>query len=330
MKHAGLKVIAGSIAALLMGALIFGAGFEATATAFYWMKGAPGKLIDIGGYRLYLQCQGAGTPTIVFDGGLGDASDVWRDIVGSVTRQSRTCLFDRAGLGRSDIGPRPRTAVQMATELHSLLHAGGEPSPYLLVAHSMAGYNARVYASRYPSEVAGMLLLDVAHPDQNILESVSANQDRTDFMRKQKLWAELAPLGITRLLGHCKWSPQHCGRSYWTTIEEFGPFNDISPGQVRSAGDLGAMPLIVLAHDPELAIRDDPTETVHHDEQADLEMQRQLARLSSQGCMVIARGSRHYVQDDRPDLVLKSLAALLADIRLSDPHKVQTWCPESR
>ena len=189
-------------------------------------------------------------------------------------------------------------------------HAAGEKAPFLLVAHSMAGYNARLFVSQNPKDVTGVLLLDVAHPDQNQRESQASNDDRHDFIRRQVWWARLAPFGITRIMGHCKWSPQDCARSYRTTVDEFGPFNDISPEQVRRAGNLGNIPLVVIAHDPELQIRDDPGAVTRRDAAAELEMQKELGQLSSRSCFLIAKGSRHYVQDDRPDLVVGSLKML--------------------
>ncbi len=267
-------------------------------------------MIELGSYRQYLDCRGHGTPTIVFDSGLGDASDVWGAIQMQASMFTRACMFDRLGLGWSDDPQQPRNAAQMARELRLLLAAAGEKAPFLLVAHSMAGYNARLFVSQNPKDVTGVLLLDVAHPDQNQRESQASNDDRHDFIRRQIWWARLAPFGITRIMGHCKWSPQDCARSYRTTVDEFGPFNEISPEQVRRAGNLGNIPLVVIAHDPELQIRDDPGAVTRRDAAAELEMQKELGQLSSRSCFLIAKGSRHYVQDDRPDLVVGSLKML--------------------
>jgi pimeloyl-ACP methyl ester carboxylesterase len=304
--------------ALIVVSALLGLGYETLATSRYRSRGMPGKLVDVGGYREYIHCLGTGQPTIVLDSGLGDASDVWRGIQGQVAEYSRTCVFDRPGLGWSDDGPDPRSSGMAATELHTLLDRSGEKGPYLLVAHSMAGYDTRIFASKYAGVVSGVLLLDVAHPDQNERESAYALRDRGDFMTKQAWWGRLGPFGITRLLGHCEWSPQDCTRSYWTTLKEFDAFNKISPGQVREAGNLGSIPLIVISHDPNLEMARDPSEHTRKDEVLDAQLQEELAQLSTKGCLMVAVGSGHYIQDDRSDLVLSSIKKLVEASRSPD------------
>jgi pimeloyl-ACP methyl ester carboxylesterase len=259
---------------------LLGLGYETLATSRYRSRGMPGKLVDVGGYREYIHCLGTG-------------------------------VFDRPGLGWSDDGPDPRSSGMAATELHTLLDRSGEKGPYVLVAHSMAGYDTRIFASKYMGAVSGVLLLDVAHPDQNERESAYALTDRDDFMTKQAWWGRLGPFGVTRLLGHCQWSPQDCTRSYWTTLKEFDAFNKISPAQVREAGNLGSIPLIVISHDPNLEMARDPSEHTRKDEVVDAQLQRELAQLSTKGCLIVAVGSGHYIQDDRSDLVLSSIKKLV-------------------
>jgi pimeloyl-ACP methyl ester carboxylesterase len=315
---------------LVLVAVIAAAGsiYEALSTFSYRQHQPPGRLVNVAGYRQYIYCQGNGSPEIIFDGGLGDASDVWRDIHAKAAAISRACVFDRLGLGWSDTGPAPRSAMQISKEFRALLAASGEQGPYILVAHSMAGYNARTFASQNLKDVSGILLLDVAHPDQNARESEAANKDRNEFIKKQGWWARLGPFGITRILGHCEWSPQDCGRSYQTTVDEFGPFNTISPAQVRAAGNLGNVPLIVLSHDPDLEIRLDPSEVHRRDEAVDFKMQEELSELSTLGCHIVAEGSKHYIQDDRPDLVLKSLRILVEQSRPGVTDAFKRRCAE--
>ena len=304
------KVLWFLVIVLAVGVLT-GMSYEALATQRSRSRGAPGRLVEVGGYRLYIDCQGRGSPTVVIDSGLGDASDVWSELHPKFAELTRTCVYDRAGLGRSDNGPLPRSSDQIVKELHTLLTNAGESGPFLFVAHSMAGYDARIFAHRFPSELAGLLLLDVAHPDQNARESAAANKDRNDFMIRQAWYGRLAPFGITRLLGRCEFHPQDCSRSFRTTLEEYDAFTNISPAQVRATGNLGDLPLIVIAHDPAAEIALDPSAQARQDEAIDLQMQRELSELSKRGCLLIAVGSRHYIQDSRPDLVLKSLERLV-------------------
>jgi hypothetical protein len=105
----------------------------------------------------------------------------------------------------------------------------------------------------------------------------------------------------------CEFHPQDCSRIFRTTLEEYDAFTNISPAQVRATGNLGELPLIVIAHDPAAEIALEPSAQVRQDEAIDLQMQRELRELSTRGCLLIAVGSRHYIQDARPDLALKSL-----------------------
>src|SRR5690349_21028102 len=97
---------------------------------------APGRLVDVGGYRLHLYCVGQGSPTVVLASGAGGFSAEWSIVQPQIAASARVCAFDRAGLGWSEVGPGPRTPAQIADELHTLLVQAGEPGPYLLVAHS--------------------------------------------------------------------------------------------------------------------------------------------------------------------------------------------------
>jgi pimeloyl-ACP methyl ester carboxylesterase len=305
--------------ATLTAMALSGIVFETIATFRARHRPAHGKLIDVGGYRLYLDCRGQGSPLTVFDSGLGDSSDVWRDLQPSVIAITRTCVYDRAGLGRSDNGPLPRSSAEIAKELHTLLINAGEYGPLILVAHSMAGYDARIFAHDYRMEVAGLLLLDVSHPDQNTRESAAASKDRDNFMARQAWYGRLATFGITRLLGHCEFHPQDCGRSFDSTLQEYDAFTNLSPAQVRATGGLDHLPLIVIAHDPAAEIALDSSEQARRDEAVDLQLQKELSQLSSRGCIIIATGSRHYIQDARPDLVLKSIDRLVQTVRSGSP-----------
>ena len=126
----------------------------------------PGRLVDIGTHRLHLLCAGEGSPAVVFDAALGASSLSWSLVQPAVARLTRACSYDRAGFGWSDAGPLPRTAARIADELHRLLRAGGVPAPYILVGHSYGGLVMRLFASRHTEDVAGLVLIEPAIPEE--------------------------------------------------------------------------------------------------------------------------------------------------------------------
>jgi pimeloyl-ACP methyl ester carboxylesterase len=128
----------------------------------------PGKLIDLGGYRLHLNCTGNKGPTVVLIAGAGDFSFDWSLVQPNIAQFARVCSYDRAGFAWSDPGPIPRTMKQEAFELHTMLRAAHIKGPYILVGHSIGGLVTRVYARQYSQEVAGILLIDSLHEDTTL------------------------------------------------------------------------------------------------------------------------------------------------------------------
>lgn len=126
----------------------------------------PGQMIDVGGYRLHLDCRGKGEPTVVIDAGQGDFSLSWAEILTRAAVFSRVCVYDRAGLGWSDPSPKSRTAEAMVEELRTLLAKANVQGPYVLVGASTGGMNVRLFAHKYLREVTGLVLVDSAHEDQ--------------------------------------------------------------------------------------------------------------------------------------------------------------------
>ncbi len=128
----------------------------------------PGKLVDLGGHRLHVNCTGRGTPTVVVENGLGDFSFDWILVQNRVSRFTRICTYDRAGYAWSDSGPKPRTFAQLNLELRDALARLGEHGPFVLVGHSFGGPVVRNFAVTYPRETAGMVLVDSAYEGQSV------------------------------------------------------------------------------------------------------------------------------------------------------------------
>lgn len=128
----------------------------------------PARLVTLpDGRKMNLFCLGTGSPTIVLDSGLGGFSSSWSQVHATLAERTRTCAYDRAGMGFSDPGPMPRNATTETTDLRALLKAAGIKGPVVLVVHSMAGLNARVFASTYPRDIAGLVFVDPSNPHQN-------------------------------------------------------------------------------------------------------------------------------------------------------------------
>src|SRR5215210_3430685 len=107
---------------------------------------APGKMVDVGGYSLHIKCVGQGSPTVVLDAGSGEWSAQWVRVQREVSGTTRVCAYDRAGMGWSEMGPEPRDARQISSELHTLLNKAGIEGPYVLVGHSFGGLYMQTYA----------------------------------------------------------------------------------------------------------------------------------------------------------------------------------------
>ncbi len=122
----------------------------------------PGKLVDLGGHKLHVNCTGKGSPTVVIENGLGDFSFDWILVQNKVAAFTRVCTYDRAGYAWSELGPKPRTFAQINLELRDALVKLHEPGPYVLVGHSFGGPVIRNFAAMYPQDVAGMVQVDAA------------------------------------------------------------------------------------------------------------------------------------------------------------------------
>jgi pimeloyl-ACP methyl ester carboxylesterase len=156
-----LYPILGALSLASIGALVENVALERDANLTM-----PGKLYDVGGHRLHLNCTGAGSPTVVLESGLGGSSPLWAPISAATAGTTRVCAYDRAGTGWSDDAAGPQDSLAVAAGLHRLLNVAGENGPYVLAGHSVGGVYAMTYAARYPEQVAGLVLLDSASPRQ--------------------------------------------------------------------------------------------------------------------------------------------------------------------
>ncbi len=222
----------------------------------------PGRLIDVGGHGLHLNCTGSGSPTVVLEPGAGGTSSDLGWIAPALAQNTRVCVYDRAGRGWSDPADTPQDGVQVATDLHTLLQRGGVPGPYVLAGHSFGGLYALTFAAQFPDEVAGMVLLDSTAPatstapppggaasDGGVLEEAMS--------RVATLVSTSARLGVTRIAGLTDYSSlparsrdearAHAAtaQQFRSTIEEYVQ-GGASVREAASLRDFGDKPLVVV------------------------------------------------------------------------------------
>jgi pimeloyl-ACP methyl ester carboxylesterase len=283
----------------------------------------PGQLVDVGGYKMHIYCTGQGSPTVILDAGMGDSFISWHKVQPEIAKFTRVCSYDRAGIGYSDSSPRPSTSNDFAQELHILLHSAGVPQPYILVGHSMGGFDVRLYASLYRNEVVGMVLVDSSHPEQQKRLPPELKDLDATWLREQESFEFTMPFGIPRLLGFCGNDAAiravDCNfHSVRESVAELKAISE-SAAQTATTGSLGDIPLVVLSHDPDTPQPDLPEDLVKPANDAWQQMQEELAQLSSKGKQVIAKNSGHYIQLDRPDLVIKAVRSVVDQARDVQP-----------
>jgi pimeloyl-ACP methyl ester carboxylesterase len=274
-----------------------------------------GRLVDAGGGKMHINCTGDGSPTVILDSGLGESYLSWRKVQPQIAKFTRVCSYDRAGLGYSDPSPRPRTSKVIAEELHALLQAASVPPPYVIVGHSMGGYDVRVYTSLYRDDIVGMVLVDASHPDQENRFPPELKNMEGSWNREAQFIASTMPFGIPRLLGLCEENAvTRAADCNWhgarEQLAEMSAFPE-SAAETAQTGSLADLPLAVLSHDPDKPSSDLPPDLAKPVNQAWEKMQEELAHLSTRGTQVVARNSGHYIQIDRPDVVIEAVRGVV-------------------
>lgn len=236
-----------------------------------------GKLVSVNGHYLRVERKGRRGPTVVFDSGLSQLLDTWGSIPDEVAARTGVIVYERAGVGESDPIDTVRTSREIVEDLHALLDETGAAKPYILVGHSFGGLNVRLFASRYPDEVAGMLLIDASHEEQfaRYAELMPVDQ-RVPFLRHER-------------------------------GENLERVNMLASGRQVGAARLRPMPAIILTSGAERV-----KAALDERERAHLEFQAELVRLVPGSRQIIADKSGHFIQKDQPDLVVKSIFELTA------------------
>jgi len=284
----------------------------------------PGELIDIGGYSLHIHCIGEGEPTLIIDTGAADWSVSWMAIQPDLAQLTRTCIYDRAGLGWSEASPEPRTSQQLVNELHTLLNNANIEPPYILLGHSLGGYNVRIYQEQYPDEVAGIILADSAHPGQwDVLPPEVENlvSQQVGLLNNMSM---LTNFGVVRLIlpEHAYLSEDwqdayssHMARSrhLLASAGELAGGIGLSAEQAAETGDSGDLPLVVVTAGRSFDAFRAMTDDIPFDEAEATwqELQRDLATLSSNSVHLVSPDAHHTIQLTDPDIVIEAVETML-------------------
>jgi pimeloyl-ACP methyl ester carboxylesterase len=287
-------------------------------------------LVDIGGRSLYLECHGTGSPTVILVAGYRASGRFWSDdllqpdaprqmVLAGVAETTRVCSYDRPGtvasigeddfVSRSDASAQPRTAPEVVAELHALLQAAEIPGPYVLAGHSMGGFFARLYASTYPDEVVGLVLVD-------------AYSEQAETLMTPEQWEAMGQLS------------REMGSDTVVPIPGYGDLETLGFGadnavvrEAVAASPLPPMPLAVLAHGKPIIVLDEKQGfTTAEWEALQQASYKNQATLVPEARFTVASESGHDIHQDQPELVIEAIRQVVAGVRNPDTWYDLTSC----
>jgi pimeloyl-ACP methyl ester carboxylesterase len=255
----------------------------AAAAAAPLQTTAADRALDAGGVKLHIRCDGTrqpGVPLVVLEAGAGNSATTWRDVFAPIAQFARVCAYDRQGLGTSERTPAPQSGVAAVETLHALLSAAGERPPFVMAGHSYGGMLVRLYATTYPSEVRGLVLIDSSHEEQS-----------KRFGALPAPPPSLVPQPV---------SPEHIDLAGTSAELAKAPWHADIPLVVLSRGLWFKTP--PPSPDPQAEARLAIWQELH----------RELATRSPQAELIVAAHSGHYIQNDEPPLVIDAIRRVVA------------------
>jgi pimeloyl-ACP methyl ester carboxylesterase len=278
-----------------------------------------GQLVDVGPYRLHLECTGSRGPTVVLEPGAGLSAASMGLIAPAVARDTRVCVYDRAGRGWSEPAASPPDGDQIATDLHRLLARAHVPGPYVLAGHSFGGLYVRTYAAKFPEEVAGLVLVDSTAANDNPVSPPEAGSYSV-LRHVSSLLAATSRLGLGRVLADTSWSelpPQYrddlrvtaaTAREMSGVIDEYG-VGGRSASEAGGLRSFDAKPLIVLT-------------ATRGNSQGWVADQNKMVKLSTNSLHRFEPGAAHASFVDNPDhaaAVTKAIHDVVTSVRTGEP-----------
>lgn len=316
-----MKRLSAAALAVVPALAIVGAGSERAAE---WRDArrfpVVGRRVAIGSRTLDIYCEGSGSPTIIYESGKQIPGFFWKQILHRTAAFARSCWYDRAGMGWSDPAPAPRTARGIATDLHSLLQAAGERPPYVVVAHSLGSFYARVFDGLYRDEVAGLVLVDPASEDIGTrMASTPRRKPPLSPASMARVANTLGFFGVSRLFaGHPLPNPGSWSEADWRELYALeqqpksiaantaeGPYQALGD-EARAAGNFGSTPVLVLSAGHDALPLDALKEK--------LVIHRELAAKSVNGRAVVIEKSGHFIPLEFPDTVVWAVRSIVGQV----------------
>jgi pimeloyl-ACP methyl ester carboxylesterase len=348
--------VASGLAALLILALLGGVAYEQRARSRAAADHPPpGRLVTVGDRTLHLDCRGTGSPTVLFEAGLdANGSLAWSAVHDSVAATTRACAYDRAGIMWS--GPlqagEVRDAAAVARDLGRLLDAAAEPGPFVVVGHSLGGPYALVFTAARPANVAGLVLVDASHPEQEarlrpavgdltgkmasqmgVARVLAASGGMRLFLQPDTaqfpgfpppqlaVAGRFQPQGMPAVMAEAAALGASMEQARVTTAVGDRPLGDRPLGD-RPLGDrpLGDRPLVVLTALRPLGANELAQMQISERQGAAMRaiwdtLHVEEAAWSTRGRHVRVPDSGHYLQFDRPDLVIGAVREVVGHVR---------------
>ena len=266
----------------------------------------PGRFINIGFQTMYVDCLGENKPTILVDVGIAESSASWYKIAKELSKNTRICLYDRAGYGWSDSGRGERTTATIVHELKLLVKRAEIPGPYIMVGHSFGGFTARYFAAKFPEDVAGLVLVDSSHPEQIYRLSALDNQGKKPLITGRDA---NAPADFSEF--ERKWYFLNSSRkATFAQMAELKYFKQ-SAYQVKYSGLLKDIPIAVLSR----GIAQLPELNGVSLENEWLDMQKDLLNLSKNSWHSIILNSGHNIHEEAPAKIIENILEVIEKSR---------------
>jgi pimeloyl-ACP methyl ester carboxylesterase len=334
-KSIGSRIVKWTLRGLLFLVVLFavlagvGAVWNALAIRHYEkLAGIPGELYQVDGKTMHIYCTGQGSPTVVLEDGLGNDWTIWAKNQPVLSQVTRVCAYDRAGFGYSEPRAGVRDSNAISHELHGLLQAAGINGPIILMGHSIAGIHMRNYTAAYPQQVVGIVFIDGSTPQQDKYMPAELEKKERQYIAVLFPAVKIATeIGLMRALGQCSDVPKGMeGYALWLKADACHPsqitasVNEmnavaVSGDETVHAGPFGSLPILIFSQDPSMHTPLLDATTSKQMSEIWNGMQENLKKLSTNSRRIIAKGSTHYVQVDRAELVNREVTSFIEQVR---------------